>query len=78
MASAQPDNWPTDPEDSAKGEASEALKKKKEYQDKGDWSKNADIDEFEKLMDPLERTPGIFSKDRNLAKKYRDSGTFGN
>ena len=37
-----------------------ALKKKKEYEDKGDWSKNRDPDEFEKLLDPLARKKGIF------------------
>ena len=72
-ASAPPQNWPTDPESLLKAEATEAEKKNKEYIDKGDWSKNADIDEWEKLMDPLERQRGILSKRGVLGDKYRDS-----
>lgn len=78
VAAVRPENWPIDPLAVGSAEAIAAWKKKKEYQDKGDWSKTAGTDEFEKLMDPLERTPGIFSKDRNLSKKYRDAKAFDN
>jgi hypothetical protein len=78
VATARPESWPKDPEAAGSLEVIAALKKKAEYQEKGDWSKTAGIDEFEKLMDPMERTPGLFSKDKNLKKKYRDAGTFGN
>ncbi len=54
-ASAPPSNWPKDPREVKKAEASVAEKKKRDYQDYGDWSKEADIDEFDKLMDPMER-----------------------
>jgi hypothetical protein len=76
-ASAPPQNWPKDPDSLLKAEASEAEKKQREYEDYGDWSKKADIDEFEKLMDPLERSKGIFGS-RNLGKKYRDSNSYPN
>ena len=55
VANARPQNWPTDPEDTVKAKASAAAKKKQAYRDGGDWSKNADIDEFEKLSDPIKR-----------------------
>ncbi|GBE42110.1 hypothetical protein BMS3Bbin10_00167 [bacterium BMS3Bbin10] len=58
-AVAAPQNWPNDPDALRKAEASESDKKRKEYEDKGDWSEKADIDEFEKLMDPLQRSRGI-------------------
>jgi len=77
-ASAAPQNWPTDPESQLKAEKTQAEKKKKDYADKGDWSKNADIDEFEKLMDPMERQPGIFSSGGELSDKYRDTGKYEN
>ena len=72
IASAPPQNWPNDPGDIQKAEASEAAKKQKEYEDKGDWSKKAGIDEFEKLMDPMERRGGILSKNKKLDDQYRD------
>lgn len=77
-ASAQPQNWPTDPESLLKAEKTQAEQKKKDYADKGDWSKNADISEFEKLMDPLDRQPGIFSGGDELSDKYRDTGKYEN
>lgn len=52
------ENWPNDPDILAKDEASAAIKKQKEYEDKGDWSKKAGIDEFEKLSDPMARKQG--------------------
>ncbi len=72
IASTPPQNWPTDPGDIQKAEAIAAAKKKKEYEDSGDWSKKADIDEFEKVMDPIERKPGILSKNKKLDDQYRD------
>lgn len=62
----QQQNWPNDPDALKKSAEEEAVKKQKEYEDKGDWSKNAGIDEFEKLMDPLERQKGILSRGRGL------------
>jgi hypothetical protein len=77
VASAPPSNWPKDPGEVKKAEASAAVKKQKEYEDKGDWSKKADIDEFEKLMDPLERSDGVLSR-KLLGDRYRDSKNYGN
>ena len=76
IASAPPQNWPNDPGDNKKAEENAAAKKQKEYEDKGDWSKKADLDEFEKLMDPSERKGGIFGPRKALGKKYRDSTVY--
>jgi len=57
-ATAPPQNWPSDPDVVRKADAAEADKKQKEYEDKGDWSKKAGADEFEKLSDPMERRKG--------------------
>lgn len=67
-ASARPQEWPSDPDVIRRADASEGEKKRKEYEDKGDWSPNASIDEFEKLFDSSQRKRGIFSsmlKDEN-------------
>ena len=77
-ANAPPQNWPTDAQEVQKAEAQEERRKKKEYEDKGNFDPKADIDEFEKLMDPMERKPGIFGQGRLLGRKYRDPGDFGN
>ena len=60
VATVKPGNWPVDPESTLKAEASATAKKKQAYEDKGDWSKKADIDEFEKVMHPEERQRGVF------------------
>ena len=40
------------------------------YQDNGDWSKKADIDEFDKLSDPIERqNVGLLNKWYHSQKK---------
>ena len=63
VATGRPQNWPTDPEDTAKAQASIAAKKQQAYQDSGDWSKKSDIDEFDKLSDPIERqNAGLLNK----------------
>lgn len=71
-ASAPPQNWPNDPGEILKSKVSDDARKAKEYEDKGDWSKKADIDEFEKLMDPALRKKGVFSKNKKLGDRYRD------
>ncbi len=77
-ANSAPQNWPTDAQEVQKAEAQEEFRKKKEYEDKGNFDPKADIDEFEKLMDPMERKPGIFGKGRLLGRKYRDPGKYEN
>jgi len=77
IANARPQNWPTDPESTLKAEATAIAKKKQAYQDHGDWSKKADIDEFEKVMHPEERERGIFSSGP-LSDKSRDFKTYEN
>lgn len=77
-AAAPPQNWPTDPEEFQKAEKAEAERKKKEYQDKGNFDPKADIDEFEKLMDPMERKPGVFGRGQALGPKNRDGRNYGN
>ncbi len=67
---AAPQNWPRDPDLVRKAEADGVDQKRKEYEDKGNWSKNAGIDEFEKLMDPLSRSRGILGG-RDLGGEYR-------
>ena len=77
VANARPQNWPTDPDSTLKAEATVAKEKQRVYEDKGDWSKKADIDEFEKLMDPMERSKGVFSG-KPLSDKNRDFKTYEN
>lgn len=77
VANARPENWPTDPELTIKEQESAADEKQRIYEDKGDWSKNADIDEFEKLMDPLARSRGVFNT-KPLSDEYRDYKTYDN
>lgn len=77
-ASAPPQNWPTDPDTLRKTEAEEKARKEKEYQDKGNFDPKSDIDEFEKLMDPMERKKGIFGEGQALGRKYRDPGKYEN
>lgn len=77
VATARPENWPTDPDSVRKAEASEAEKKQREYEEKGDWSKKADIDEFEKVMDPALRERGVFSR-KSLGDDNRDFKTYEN
>ena len=74
VATVRPENWPTDPDSVLRAEDLAAAKKQQEYEDKGDWSKNADIDEFEKIIDPTLRKRGVFDRKNNkpLADKYRD------
>lgn len=78
VAGVRPENWPTDPESILKAESSEAERKQREYEDKGDWSKKADIDEFEKLMDPALRGPGVFGMKKPLRDENRDFKTYEN
>lgn len=71
-STAPQQNWPTDPDELRKSQASEEEKKQKKYEEEGNWDQKADIDEFEKLMDPMSRKKGIFSQDKNLDEEYRD------
>ncbi len=71
IAAAPPQNWPNDPGDTRKAEEVEANKKRTEYEDKGDWSKKADIDEFDKLMDPGLRKRGILGGNNIVGDQYR-------
>lgn len=57
-ASTPQPNWPVDRDITAKEEAIASAKKQKKYEDDGDWSKNAGIDEFEKLSDSMDRRKG--------------------
>ena len=77
VANVRPENWPTDPENTLKAEATAAAKKKQAYENKGDWSKKADIDEFEKIMHPEERQRGIFSG-KPLGDSNRDFKNYEN
>ena len=79
VAAAPRENWPNDPDLVRKQEVKQAEIKKKEYIDHGDWSKNAGIDEFEKLSDPLERHEGgILDKAYSRASNQTNSETPGN
>jgi hypothetical protein len=59
---AQPENWPQEPEVAQQRRVAAAKAKKDEYYEKGNTK---DIDEFEKLSDPLSRRPGLLSGDRD-------------
>lgn len=59
---AQPENWPQEPETVRQQQVAAAKAKKEEYYDKGNTT---DIDEFDKLSDPLSRRPGLLSGDRD-------------
>lgn len=72
-AAAPRENWPNDPDALAKSEASEAAAAQKEYEDNGNWDPKADIDEWNKLMDPTLRQPGILSSNKPLGDEYRDT-----
>ena len=76
-AAAPPQNWPNDPGDVQKAEAAEAKRIDQAYRDSGNFDPKADIDEFEKLMDPMERRPGVFGGD-GLGDKNRDAKSYGN
>jgi hypothetical protein len=71
IAAAPPQNWPVDPGDTLKAEEAEAKRKQTAYEQRGDWSKKADIDEFDKLMDPGLRKKGVFGGN-NVSDRYRD------
>lgn len=58
---AQPENWPQEPEVVKQRQVAAAKAKKEEYYEKGNTK---DIDEFEKLSDPLSRRPGLLSGER--------------
>jgi hypothetical protein len=45
----------------AKAKQEERNKQLEEYYEKGDWSGEGGIEEFEKLGDPMARRPGLFS-----------------
>jgi len=77
VATVRPENWPTDPEITLKAEASAAAEKQRIYEDKGDWSKKADVEEFEKLMDPIERHKGglldkVFERRNQTQREFDD------
>ncbi len=74
IAAAPPQNWPKDPGDTAKAEEAEADRKQRDYEDKGDWSKKAGIDEFDKLMDEGSRKKGFLDakKKKPLSDEYRE------
>lgn len=74
IAAAPPQNWPNDPGDTARSREAEEDRKQRQYEDEGDWSKKAGIDEFEKLMDPGLRKKGFLdSKKKNaLSDDYRE------
>jgi len=77
QAAANPQaNWPNDPDLILKSDAVEADKKQREYEDNGDWSKNAGIDEFEKLLDPALRRKGALSKGKTVDRQYRDDKNY--
>ncbi len=76
-ASAPPQNWPNDPGEVQKAEASEAKRRDQAYRDSGNFDPKADVDEFEKLMDPMERRPGVFGGE-SLGDKNRDAKGYGN
>lgn len=59
---AQPENWPQEPEVVQQRRVAATKAKKQEYYEKGNTK---DIDEFEKLSDPLARRPGLLSGDRD-------------
>lgn len=65
---AQPENWPQEPEAIQQRRLAAAKAKKEEYYEKGNTT---DIDEFEKLSDPLSRRPGVFSRDEKLGEEWR-------
>lgn len=69
-AAAAP-NWPNDPNQQIEQAEAERKRKQEEYYQKGDWSGKGGIDEFNKLMDPLERRPGLFGGEK-VKDKYRD------
>ncbi len=64
-------NWPNDPNQQIKQAEAERQRKLQEYYDKGDWSGKGGIDEFNKLMDSMERRPGLFGGEK-VKDAYRD------
>jgi hypothetical protein len=56
------ESWPEDPDVIAKRKAKEAEKKREEYCRKGDWSDDANIEEFRKALGQEQRCPSQLGK----------------
>lgn len=63
-------SWPQDPDELARKAAAEQKRKQKEYYEKGDWSGKGGIEEFEKIVKPHQRRPGIMG-DLDMKDQYR-------
>ena len=63
QANAAPENWPDDPDVRRKRELAETKKKLEEYRRHGDFSDRTGMEEFRRIVDPLERRPGLVADD---------------
>lgn len=59
---AAEEQWPDDPDMTAKRKAEKAEKEREEYCEHGDWSGDAGIDEFNKNMGKEQRCPSKLGK----------------
>jgi len=73
-----PADWPDDPQLRAEAEQAEEERKRQEYYEKGDWSDERSPADFKKLIDPLERRPGVFGREIGRDLQVGESDTPGN
>ena len=63
QANATPENWPDDPDVRRKRELAEAKKQLEEYRRHGDFSNKGGMEEFRRIVNPLDRRPGLAAED---------------
>jgi hypothetical protein len=67
IVAASDEQWPEDPDVIAKRRAAQAEKERERYCREGDWSDDANIDEFQKTIGREERCPSTLGKAVNEA-----------
>lgn len=63
QASAAPENWPDDPDVRRRQELAATKKKLEDYRRHGDFTDKTGMDEFRKIVEPLDRRPGLVAED---------------
>lgn len=72
-ASAKPENWPVDEREVRARELAKTKKELEQYRRHGNWNEKAGIEEFDNIVNPLYRRPGLVSK----SAKGNDVGNLG-
>ncbi|MGI9382263.1 MAG: hypothetical protein ACR2PO_03850 [Methyloligellaceae bacterium] len=63
QVNAAPENWPDDPDLQRKKELAETKQKLEEYRRNGDFSNKTGMEEFRRIVNPLDRRPGLAAED---------------